>query len=216
VADARLICGLGWLLPVALLGACATAAAAPPQPVPVAPAAEPISAPAPELDDGGWGLADSKRHSLEMPLPDRASWSLDDSTTPWFVAVHERTRSELSARIWRAGRLVRPSECERQARLWKPAIPGVGAESVLEARRLSAPPGWTTELTVGVERVGAGQELRGFALAYGATVGRCYAFVYTTFATGAGAQASIGRRLAIVADEIVPQVRMRSIDERVR
>jgi hypothetical protein len=206
---------VAWSLLCALSGACA---AAPAEPKPsAAQPTRPTPAPlAPELDEGSWGTVISARHSLELPLPEGASWSLDDSTTPWLVARHERTRSELAARIWRAGRLVRPADCDRQARLWNPAIPEALAESVLETRSVTAPAGWTTELTVGVERVASGVELRGFALAFGVTVGRCYAFVYTTLATGAGAEASIGRRLAIVADEIVPQVRVRSIDERVR
>jgi hypothetical protein len=206
-----------WLVLCALLGACA-AAPRESKPTPVQPpeldAPEPAAPP--ELGDLRWGLARSARHSLELPLPERESWSLDDRSTPWLVARHERTRSELIARLWRAERLVRPEDCERQARLWNRAIPEVVADAVIEARRAPTPPGWTTELTVGAERAASGHELRGYALAFGSSVGRCYALVYTTVAAGAGAQASVGRRLAIVADEIVPRVRVRSIDERAR
>jgi hypothetical protein len=132
------------------------------------------------------------------------------------VARHAATRSELVARTWRAARLVNKDDCERQARLWRPEIPDVPPDSVLETRRIDAPPGFTTELRVGAAPLALTREIRGYALAFGTMVGRCYALVYTTIDGGAGAEASVGRRLAVVADEIVPQVRFLSIEERVR
>lgn len=157
----------------------------------------------------------SPRYSLELELPDRENWFVDDQTTPWFVARHAATRSEIVARIWRAPRLVRREECETQARLWRPAIPKTADESVMERRVITTPAGFSGELVVGVAPLSASSELQGFAVVFGSSVGRCYALVYTTTAAGRGADAALGRRLAIVADEIVPRVRLRGIDERV-
>lgn len=208
------------MLLAALAAACSPAAsgehapvaARPPQPDSPAPP----SAPEPELEASEWGAIVSVRQSLELSLPERKSWRVNDVATPWLVAQHEPTRSELVARTWRAPRRVKRDECEKQARLWRPGIPAAPAESVMETRQIDAPEGFHSELTVGVEPTGQPGHLRGFAMAFGATVGRCYALVYTTHAFGPRAEAAIGRRLALVADHIVPRARFRSIDQRVR
>jgi hypothetical protein len=119
------------------------------------------------------------------------------------------------ARVWRAARLVRREDCEAQARLWRPAIPKTSDDAMMERRAMTAPAGFSGELVVGVAPLPASSEIQGFALMFAASVGRCFALVYTTAAAGAGADAALGRRLQIVADEIVPRARLRSIDERI-
>jgi hypothetical protein len=210
VADARLTAAL-----LLLVGACGPAGPATSEAAAPAPSPAPPAAPRPELPDSGWGLLSSARFSLELPLPDRAAWQLDDRSTPWLRAAHAATRSELLARTWRAARTVRRSECESQARLWRPATPELDPDSLLERRELDAPPGWSTELAAAVRPL-ADQQLEGVALAFGASAGRCLAILYTTRDSGPGAEAAIGRRLALVTAEVIPRVRLRSIDERVR
>ena len=156
------------------------------------------------------------RHSLEVPIPEAGGWQVDDRSTPWLVLRHPPTSSVLEPRTWRAPRLVERRECERQARLWRPDIPAAEPESVVERRPLAAPADHATEIVVGVGPAPQAGGLRGYALAFGATVHRCYALVYTTHARGTGAETAIARRLGLVADEIAPRVRLRSIDERVR
>ncbi len=90
------------------------------------------------------------------------------------------------------------------------------ADTALDRRKLPEPRGYTTRAVVAVRPVGHAGALEGFVLAFGSSIGRCFAFVYTTRARGAGAEAAIGDRLAVVADGVLPAVRIRSIDDRVR
>ena len=164
----------------------------------------------------GWARARSVRHSLDVPIPEADEWQIDDRTTPWLVLRHAPTRSALELRTWRAPRRVDREQCERQARLWRPDIPAADPETVVERRQLTAPAEYATEIVVGVGPDPGASGLLGYALAFGATVQRCYAFVYTTHAAGTGAEAAIARRLGVMADEVAPRVRVRSIDDRVR
>jgi hypothetical protein len=214
VADARLA--------VALLALSLSACGPGPSGATPAPSAAPSPAErppprgaGPELSSTGWGLVSSARYSIELSVPERDLWHIDDSSSPWFLARHVATRSELALRTWRAARTVKRAECEQQARLWRPNIPQTPEESVVERRMVAAPEGWSTELVVGVAPAPTAGELQGFALAFGVAVGRCYALLYTTTDRGRGAEITIARRLGVVADEVVPSVRVRSIDERV-
>jgi len=153
---------------------------------------------------------------LVVKLPQRTAWAVDDQTSRWLLLRHPPSQSELRVRTWRAARLVRPEECERQARLWRPGIPMPSADTALDRRKLFQPRGYVTRAVAGVRPVGRTGALEGFVLAFGATIGRCFAFVYTTHARGTGAEAAIGDRLALVADGVLPAVRIRSIDDRAR
>jgi hypothetical protein len=168
-----------------------------------------------DLPASGWGPVTSLRFSLVLKLPDRHSWQVDDQTSRWLTLRHRPSDSELRVRTWAAARLVRPEECEQQARLWRPEIPDPGGHTALDQRRLDKPSGYTTRAVAGVRPLGHTGELEGFALAFGATIGRCYAFVYTTRARGAGADNAIADRLAVVMDGILPAVQARSIADRV-
>jgi hypothetical protein len=165
-----------------------------------------------EFSDKDWEDVRSLRHSLELPLPARAAWTLDDRSDPWFVARHEATSSELRARIWTAPRLVQPAECEAQARRWRPELPPSEGEAAVVNRELTAPEGYRGQVVAGVLAEGGG--LRGYALAIGAAIGRCYAAEFTTHASGTGAEQAIGRRLATMIGGVFARVRVRGIDER--
>ena len=156
----------------------------------------------------------STQFSVVLPLPDQAQWRPDDRNPHWWTLQHRRSHSTIRIRAWRAARLVRPSECEEQARFWLPELPGLAPETVLDERRLSSPEGYTTRLVVGVQP-GDGERVEGFVLAFGATVRRCLAMVFSTDATGVGATAEVGHRLRMAADDVFGRARVRSVDDRV-
>jgi hypothetical protein len=67
-----------------------------------------------------------------------------------------------------------------------------------------------------VRRTEQSEALEGYALAIGTTVGRCYAALFETRANGAGAEAAIGRRLALLADGVLARVRYVGVEDRIR
>jgi hypothetical protein len=148
---------------------------------------------------------------IELALPSKPSWQIADGPT-WLVLRHAQTSSELAVRTWRAERLVRRSDCEAQARLARVSIPIVRDESLVDRRPFAAPSDFDTQLAVGVEPTAQG--LSGYAIAIGASVGRCYAAVFTTRVSGTGAEQEIAARLGIAVDRILKSVRLRSVDER--
>ncbi|MET0794695.1 MAG: hypothetical protein ABW061_24465 [Polyangiaceae bacterium] len=192
----------------AALSACASAPA-------------PANSPPPAAGvDGGRGFLDGparrvRSRALEFPielnLPSKEAWQLSDGPS-WFVAAHPASASLLAVRTWRADRLVRRSECEAQARLARSSLPIVREEALLERRALRAPADFDTELVVGVEPNAPG--ISGYAIAIGASVGRCYAAVFTTQVSGAHAELEVAARLGLAVDRILSGVRLRSVDER--
>jgi len=167
------------------------------------------------LPDAAWGQATALRFSVLLPLPDYVHWTPDERNRHWWTIQHPRSSSTIRVRTWRAGRLARPEECEAQARLWLPELPGAAPETRLDERRLSSPDGYTTRLLVGVQP-GDGERIEGFVLAFGATVQRCLALLFSTDATGPGATAEVGHRLRMVADGVFGRAEIRSVDDRVQ
>ena len=148
---------------------------------------------------------------IELALPDKASWLIEEGPT-WLVAEHRPSSSQLALRTWRAERVVRRAECEAQARLGRPTIPIVNEETVVERRPLTAPADFDSELVVGVEPTVLG--LSGYALVIGASVGRCYAAIFTTSVQGNDAELVVAARLGLAVDRVLSHVRTRSVDER--
>lgn len=161
-----------------------------------------------------WGEVSSARFMLAVSLPERRAWSVDDASQPWLTMRHDASASQLLARTWLAPRLVRPAECEQQARLWRRDLPVPASDELVDRALLAAPNGFQTEVRVGVSRRGA--ELEGYVLAFGASVSRCYALVFMTSASGPGAEGVLGRRLATVNDGVLPRVRSLGVEDRVR
>lgn len=148
---------------------------------------------------------------IELKLPSKPTWQLADGPS-WLVLTHAPTSSELALRTWRAERLVKRTDCEAQARLARPSIPILRDEALIDRRRFAAPTDFDSELVVGVEPTAQG--VSGYAIEFGASVGRCYAAVFTTHVQGAGAEQEIAARLGVVVDRILSGVRLRSVDER--
>jgi hypothetical protein len=170
------------------------------------------------ISDVAWGSAVSLRYSLTIALPQRDTWEVDDQHAGFWTARHRGSHSELSTRTWRSSRLGTNDDCRRQLRLWLPNAPDPEAqpESVIEKRDIDAPAGYRTELSIGVRRRPPGSELEGFAVAVGHTVGECYAAIFTTRAGGKNAEATVGERLALATEGILPRVARRGVEDRVR
>ncbi|HWZ88856.1 MAG TPA: hypothetical protein VNW92_08395 [Polyangiaceae bacterium] len=148
---------------------------------------------------------------VELMLPEKARWRITDGPS-WLEAEQLESSSRFAWRTWRAERLVRRSDCAAQARLVRPTIPSASDESVVDQRPFAAPPGFDSELVVGVEPTKLG--VSGYAIVFGASVGYCYAAVFTTTASGAGAEQEVATRLGVAVDRVLSSVRTRSIDER--
>ena len=206
---------------LALTVGCGAGTAPPPGPsAPTPSAATPTATAAPPepdsaLPDRDWGVVESDRFLLNVSLPDRGGWITDDRSGPWFRARHPASRSEILLRTWRAGRAVTHEQCERQARLWRPDLPTFPSEAVLDTRRLDAPNGYVSELTVGAGLSEDGQ-LEGFALLVGTALRRCLVFVFSTRAAGAHAEQQLGARLSLMSDGVLPELRARTVDDRGR
>jgi len=148
---------------------------------------------------------------LELRLPTKSEWRITDGPL-WLEAEHAPSASKLAVRTWRSDRIVRRSECEADARLGRPSIPFVHDESIVDRRAFAAPSGFDSELVVGVEPSSRG--VQGYALVFGASVGFCYAAVFTTTASGGSAEQEVAARLGVAVDEILGSVRARSVDDR--
>ena len=148
---------------------------------------------------------------IELVLRGGEDWQIAEGPA-WLVANHRSSSSQLALRTWRAERLVRRAECEAQARLGRPNIPAVQEDTVVDRHALATPADFDTELVVGIEPSARGIE--GYALVIGATVGRCYAAIFTTNVGGRDAEREVAARLGLVVDRVLSHVRVRSVDER--
>jgi hypothetical protein len=194
VAHGRLTAAL-----VALLGcgACnnggptAPRAAPPPPRTTAAPSApEPFPAAA---DEPPYKRVLSKRQQLSIPLPGRSGWTLRRDPGTFLVLEHPGTSSLLLVAHWRESENMSAARCEERARLLRD-LPERGR--ALDARTLHVPDGFDTTLDTGFS--GSEGELDAYALAFGAEARRCFAFVFTTRATGPEAERLAGDRLAVI------------------
>lgn len=161
-----------------------------------------------------FGIVELEALPGAITLDDASRWRAVNSGS-FTVLEHAASRSRLSLRLWRAARLVRPAECEAEARVARPSLPRVDPDAVIDSRPLDAPEGFTGSVVVGVDGTPSGST-RGFVLAVGAAIGRCFVLVFETSADGSNAARVVGDRLRRASDVVVPSVELRSIDERVR
>ena len=167
------------------------------------------------LPDAGWAPFRSARFALEVRLPQREQWRVDDRSEPWLVATHGASTSSLLVRAWRAARLAKPDDCEAQARAWRKSIPEASPDSIVDEANAAVPEGYSTHVLVGVHPAADEPDaIDGYLLAFGATVRRCYALVFTTRGRGEGAEAEVGDRLGLVAGGILRTLRMRGVEDR--
>ena len=197
------------LLLLFCLGSCRPAAptAAPHDEIPVAPP------PAAEFEGVAWTQVELERLPALVTLPDARGWRARPNST-FVILEHGATQSRLVLRVWRAARLVRPAECEAEARLARPALPVLDPATRIEERALTVPSGFDVRLQVAA-RPGEGASVVGSALAIGAGVGRCYLAAYETVADGPHAAELVADRLSGVVQGIFETIQVESADGRV-
>ena len=198
-------------LSCALAACAAVACAAPVQPVERVESPAAVPPPPGGLSDSGWGRMELPSVPASVALPELRYWRARERGT--FVELeHAASGSRITLRAWRAPRLVRPRECEAEARLARPDLPSATAETELERARVAYPEGFDAELSVGVEPHEHGA--RGHATLVAAGTGRCLFVVFESVATGSEAAAHVADRLTIAVAGILPNVRIRSVDAR--
>lgn len=185
-----------------------------PPPVPPAPAAAPSppSMTTAPLAARGWQSVTSVRHALEVPLPERIGWAVNDRVEPWLVAQHGPSHSDLRVRTWSAERLSTPEGCLARAQLWRPDLP-VGTGERVEDRALVAPQGYRGRVEVTVRASASDEGVEGHVVAYGARTSRCYLLWYRTRAAGPRAIDVVGENLAVVSSGIVDRVREVAVED---
>ncbi|MBI4952616.1 MAG: hypothetical protein HY908_11330 [Myxococcales bacterium] len=167
----------------------------PPAAVDVHPAPAPTPRPDPTgfgPDAPGFARVFSPRFDLHVPLPGAPSWAVTDKASRFLVLEHAATRSTLLVRLWQEDAAVKRAGCEAAARRLRP-LPERGR--AVDRRELDVPPGYRTEVDVGFAKGSAAAALVGYVLAFGARGKRCFAYVFTTEATGAEAESVVGARL---------------------
>lgn len=184
----------------------------------------PPSSPAPAVPPGTQGeasrdtlLGEFRPVELQavparVRLPDPRSWRASREGT--FVVLEQRsTSSRVVLRVWKAARLVRPAECEAEARLARPTLPRPEPTTVLDERPITAPEGYDVRLVVAVEE-GPRRSVHGYALAVGAAIGRCYLGSYETWAEGPSAPEHVADRLAAMVPGFIETLRVEGAEVR--
>lgn len=206
------------LLPCLALLACGPSPEKPAE-RPLPPATSATPAPPPPLSAAAWGTFRSERFELELPLPaggpDGRAWRIDNHGSPWLSATHAASESTLLARSWTEDGRVSHQRCEERARLWR-TLPDPARAETVNARFIDAPAGFDTFVSVGLVTGKQDAPVSGFAVAFGGHGHRCFAWIYTTTASGPGAGPILGERLAtmverslgkaVIASELVPKI----------
>jgi hypothetical protein len=147
-------------------------------------------------------------------LPDAAAWQISDDEHSGFRARHSATASELFVHGWRSDAWSRHESCEAQARARGATLPELGAARI-EHRRLALARDYELWLDAAVQPGTGAEGLTGYAIAFGGDGVRCLAVVFSTQASGAGAEQELGERLGIIIQTVFVRLRLRSIDDRV-
>jgi hypothetical protein len=212
-------------LRIAVVAALSFVGCGAPPPPPVKP---PPPAPAPtpaglDFEGAKTGAFRSKRFQISLPLPDGHAWRIDDHKDRWLVATHPPTGSELIVRVWAEDGRANTKTCEEAARVWKKLPDREGAE-VVSSVNVAAPSGFDTHADLLVRApTKTGAPISANILAFGGHLHRCFAFVFTTVASGPDAERTVGARLAAMlqrslrdvsaVDELNPNVRVEPVLE---
>jgi hypothetical protein len=196
---------------VALLVLAGVGCTPEPAPVTLPPVRPPPLAPPPasDLSGGKWGEFHSLRFDVSLPLPDGTGWRIDDRSTPWLRSLHKESASTLLVRTWHEGDVVNRDRCEERARSWA-KLPAREGADIVRKEPIDVPPGFDTVVELGVLPTKPGAPLDAFALAFGGWAHRCFAYVYTTTASGPDAERVIGSRLAVMVDGSLGKLRLES------
>ena len=179
------------------------------------PAARAASAPETPASgfESGFRDVEAVGQGLVLPLPDADGWRHDGRERQSWVATHAGTRSRLLARAWRATEVVRPDDCERALRVFRPDLPRHTPELQIEARQLTVAGDFSAQLRTGLERARPGP-LDGHALLFASDGRTCLCLAYSTLVSEPAAARRLAERLALMA-RAFERVRRPAIEGRV-
>jgi hypothetical protein len=145
---------------------------------------------------------------MSIPLPDRPGWKLvRPGRSRFLVLRHAATASQLVLRDWREDERMNRARCEKRARIWRDFVE---RERLVSERFIDLPKGYDTRVDVGFSLpAGAADQspIGGYVLAFGARGRRCFAFIYSTSASGPGAETRISERLAVLQTRVLEHIR---------
>jgi hypothetical protein len=150
----------------------------------------------------------SKRLALSLPLPDGASWRIDDHTRPELVATHAPTRSRIVVAILRTEGLVGRTQCEQLAQERKLAPQGIGATPgalrTIDEEVAITQQTFDTRIRVAlVAGAAPGSPLVGHVMAFGGFLRKCLIFDFSTEVNGASDEPILSSRLAFARARIL-------------
>ncbi len=161
------------------------------------------------FDEGRSGRYHSARFELSLVLPGGKEWTVDDHRGPELVATHAPTSSRLTLRVFELNELVNRQRCELEARA-RSLVPA--KLSLLDESDEGGPPDFDTHVVVGLAPPPASADkppITGHVLAFAARVRRCLVFDFSA-TVPAGAEATLGDRLAVGTTRILPTVQLDS------
>jgi hypothetical protein len=165
----------------------------------------------------GFGTVEAHGQGLELLLPNPEGWRVDPTEKISWVIRHRRSESALAVRIWHTDAIVRPEDCERQARAWRPDLPRPDPGELVQSISTRLAGDYDGRITVGIRSSqGAPNEMRlaGYALAFGSTARSCLLLAFSTFANGPAARRSIAERLALIVPTAFLRAHRVSIERR--
>jgi hypothetical protein len=164
-------------------------------------AVTPPARPFPEAAEA-WGVYRSPRFRMTIPLPETASWKVDDKTHAELVATDASLRSTLTIMTEIEPSLVNHQACEARARTL--GLVSDGALQTVEDTLTVGPEAYDTRIRVGVEKgVGPDKRLVGHVFAFGAYVTKCLVFHLATEVSSDEDEETLSQRLAIARVRIL-------------
>jgi hypothetical protein len=192
----------------AFLGACGSS-----DPQPTAPTATTITNP-PENsgDPQSWGTIHSARFALTIPLPDAASWAVDDQTRAELVAAYKPTHSLLVAKMFIDSDLVNRARCEQGARDQGLVPAAMTNAQTIEDLSLAAPADFDTRVWVAIRSGKKDAELVGDVFVFGAHIRKCIFVHYATIVASDHEADTLSDRLAAARLHIVHDLAVDAIE----
>lgn len=159
------------------------------------------------LPDRDWQSFVSQRFGFRLPLPDAGRW-IEVADERWLTLLHRPTQSTLRLRSWRAPQRVTKNECREQVYLWRSEL-RPNSDAIVESA-LGAPEGYDVGVRIDLF-TDPSRARRAVALAFGATVRRCYAAAFETNLADL-TEAELGARLRVIAEGVFDRVEVLSVE----
>ncbi len=156
---------------------------------------------------------DSLRFHLSIPLPDGASWRVDDHSRPELFAEHPATRSSLTIYEFTGPELMNRQRCEARSREMG-LVPTRPELRTLEDTVTVGPEAYDSRIWVALSPGDhPGAPLGGHVFAFGAFIRKCLLFHYASDVTSDRDESILTARLAVARIEILAGIRIIPFDE---